>query len=48
MIIFNILFSVLFLKLAYDAFNEGNDTLGWFNIVVSAFNTAITATILFK
>lgn len=43
MILFNILFSVLFLKLAYDAFNEGNDTLGWFNIVVSAFNAAITA-----
>jgi len=43
MIILNILFAGLFWKLAVDAFNEENDKLGWINIVVSAFNTAVVA-----
>ena len=43
MIIINVLFAILFWKFAVDAFNDENDTLGWFDIFISALNTAIVA-----
>jgi hypothetical protein len=43
MIIINIFFAILFWKFAVEAFNNENDRLGWFDIFVSAFNTAVVA-----
>ena len=44
----NILFAILFWKFAIDAFEEENNALGWFNIVISAFNTAAVAAVLIR
>jgi len=46
MIILNILFAILFWKFAVEAFNEGRETLGWFNIFISALNTAGAAAVI--
>ena len=46
MIILNILFAILFWKFAVEAFNDENDKLGWFNIFISAFNTAVVVNVL--
>ena len=46
MIILNILFAILFWKFAVDAFEEDKETLGWFNIFISALNTAVVADVL--
>ena len=43
MIILNILFAILFWKFAVEAFNDENDKLGWFDIFISALNTAVVA-----
>ena len=43
MIIINVFFAILFWKFAVEAFNNENDRLGWFDIFVSAFNTAVVA-----
>ena len=46
MIALNILFAILFWKFAVEAFNDENDKLGWFNIFISALNTAVVADVL--
>ena len=46
MIALNILFAILFWKFAVDAFEEDKETLGWFNIFISAFNTAVVVNVL--
>jgi hypothetical protein len=43
MIILNIIFSILFWKFAVEAFNNENDAKGWFDIFISALNTAVVA-----
>jgi hypothetical protein len=43
MIIINIFFAILFWKFAVVAFNNENDKLGWFDIFISALNTAVVA-----
>jgi hypothetical protein len=43
MIILNIIFAILFWKFAVEAFNNENDRLGWFDIFISALNTAVVA-----
>ena len=48
MVLVNILFAVLFWKMATDAFEEKRETLGWFNILVSAFNAAAAANVLIQ
>ena len=46
MVYVNILFAILFWKMAIDAFEEENNALGWFNIFISAFNTAGAAAVI--
>jgi hypothetical protein len=46
MVYVNILFAILFWKFAIDSFEEGKEALGWFNIFVSAFNTAGAAAVI--
>ena len=41
MIILNIIFAILFWKFAVEAFNNENDAKGWFDIFISALNTAV-------
>lgn len=48
MVYVNILFAFLFWKMAIDAFQEEKEFLGWFNIFVSAFNTAGAASVLIQ
>lgn len=48
MVYVNILFAILFWKFAIDAFEEKREELGWFNIFVSAFNTAGAAAVLIQ
>mgnify|MGYP003336015328 FL=1 len=48
MIIFNVILVFVCWGWARGAFEEGNDTLGWFHIFCSAFNAAAAANVLLR